>query len=198
MKAILRYGAYDNKSSCLLLDTNTIADLENYISDVREEVIAGLDCCYAQTYKNQSRFRFLPGHKTCILSMPNQIKSMDATKKKKSKPMLEFKKLLTPAELKKILLTSLNRSVVKLGVEKDAYDEIHLGDVQSIVIDNDFTSKCTVQCFMCNIAINALYKGSWSTSNILRHLKEKHLKIGTSNEIQGTGEPNGTNFIECK
>lgn len=178
----------------MCLDEKTIAEVENYIAEAGAELIAGLKCCNATTYQNQQVFRFLPGHKSAILSIPSQIRDMDAIKTKKSKPMLEFKKLLTSADLKMLLLIKLNKSALKLGFKEDSFDEVHLSDIQTIITNNDFTAKCTVQCFGCNVTINALYKGSWSTSNVIRHLKTRCLK----GDINPSHEENLTNSNMCE
>ncbi|XP_055308626.1 uncharacterized protein LOC129572640 [Sitodiplosis mosellana] len=192
IKTLLRYAAYESKSSCMLLDVKTVAEMEDFLAETGQAVIASLDCCNSAAYKNQNRFRFLPGHKTCILSIPDQLRNMDAVKRKKSKPMLEFKKLMTSTELKHLLLMKLNQSAVKYGFASEAFDESHLNDVQTIILNNDLTAKCTVQCFQCRTTINALYKGSWTISNVLRHVKIHQPSEDTVDQSQNE---NGTENI---
>lgn len=154
------------------MDAKTVADMENYIADTGAELIASLDCCNAASYKSQQRFYFLPGHKSAILSIPSQIKNMDSLKKKKSKPLVEFKKLLTSTELKHRLLLKLNENALKLGFKYDAFGEDHLSDVKSMIVDNELTALCNVLCISCHTSVSALYKGSWAISNVLRHIKQ--------------------------
>lgn len=191
MKTILRHAAYDTKSSCLLLDTKAIEDIEVYMSETGADVLSSLVCCNSSTYQSQQQFRFLPGHKNSILSIPKQIREMDSNERKKKKPMLEFKKLLTPIELKMSLLTRLNESVGKLGFESDSFDEVHFSDVPTMIINNQLTAKCTVQCFQCDVTVTALYKGYWNTSNILRHVKIHRSSDGIVRSPEELSDSNG-------
>lgn len=159
------------------MDAKTVTEVENYIADTGAELIASLDCCNAASYKNQQRFHFLPGHKSAILSIPSQIKNMDSIKKKKSKPLVEFKKLLTSTELKHRLLLKLNDNALKLGFKNDAFEEVHLSDVKSMIVDNELTAYCNVACISCHTSVSTLYKGSWGISNVLRHIKQ-HCSTG--------------------
>lgn len=155
----------------MLLDTKKIAEIEADVAENGEEMIAQLDCCNSTTYRNQRNFRFLPSHKSLILSIPDAIREMDVVVKKKRRTMLEFKKLLTSTELKEMLLVRLNQNADKFGFEMGAWKEDKLSDVTTIIINNELTGKCSVQCFKCAVTINAIYKGYWVTGNIMRHIK---------------------------
>lgn len=49
----------------------------------RRSVIDELNCCFSDTYKNQTVFTFIPGHRAAILGIPNQIDRMKAEKQQK-------------------------------------------------------------------------------------------------------------------
>lgn len=187
LKTFLRHAAYDTKSSCMLLDTKTITDMEIYIQESGAEIIADLDCCNSATYRSQKQFRFLPGHRSSILSIPDQIREMDTVEKKKKKPMLEFKKLLTPTELKIILLTRLNHGLIQNGIESCSFCEVHLSDVRTMIISNQLNAKCSVQCFQCNVSVSSLYKGYWNIGNIMRHMRT-HFSADIAAQPQGSRE----------
>lgn len=48
-------------------------EVENYVNSRRESVLNGLKCSHATIYKNQSIFKFLPGHRVLILSWSAEI-----------------------------------------------------------------------------------------------------------------------------
>lgn len=191
IKGILRYAAYDSISSCVLLNEQRISDVEQFITENGRSFIESLVCCNSTTYQSQQTFRFLPGHKTSILAIPNQIHDMQATKKKKLKPLTEFKKLMTSAELKELLLKKLSHGVEKLGFETDSVMNEHLSEVQTLIVNNEMTAKCTIKCFQCDVALNLIYKGSWRLSNLLRHFKSHVAGIESPLHKQ-------TNLSKCK
>lgn len=182
VKSFLQDAAYDSKPSLMLLDIQQVAEIETHLADNGADIIASLDCCNSVSYRNQKHFRFLPGHRSLILSIPDEIREMDTVAKKKRRLMMEFKKLLTSSELKCLLLTRLNQNAVKFGFECDSWTSSKLNDVMTIIINNQLTGKCSVQCFLCNVTIGTLYKGFWNTSNIMRHIKT-HCSSGGINEL---------------
>lgn len=195
IKTILRHAAYDSKNSCLLLDEKTIAEVEQYIVETGREIIENLTCCNSASYRNQKMFRFLPGNKSAILDIPNQIRNMESMNCKRRKPLAEFKLLMTSADLKELLLKSLKQSLVKIGMDSDLLKIEHLIDVQTIIKANEMTAKCNVQCFHCHMPLNVLYKNSWKTSNIVRHFKMHTLHAELNNNSETPNAQNGTCYI---
>lgn len=171
IKELLQDAAYNTKTSLMLLNEKTLAEIENYLVNNGKNVIDNLSCCYSAVYRNQQVFSFLLGHKSYILAIPDQIREMNSANKKKRRPMNEFKKLMTSAELKALLLNRLNQSVVNIGFDHRPFMEDHINAIQTMILDNEMTAKCTVRCFNCPLTVSALYKGYWQTSNILRHVK---------------------------
>lgn len=184
MKILLKCAAYDSKSSCLELNEQTVYEAEQYINENERDTIDSLTCCNKEQYHRQPQFRFLPGHRSAILAIPDKIRQMESNnmkmQNKKRKPMVEFKKLLTSTELKDLLLKRLKQSIAKIGYETDLLLLENLSDVQTIITANDLTAKCTVQCFECGAAHNLIYQGSWATSNIMRHFKKHMVSKETS------------------
>lgn len=160
VKRFLCHAAYDTKNSCLLLDEKSIVELEQYIMETGKEIIEQLSCCNSQSYQNQQQFRFLPGHRSCILAIPNQIRDMEAMNFKKRKPVAEFKKLLTAAELKNLLIKSLNRTIQNLGFETKLLSQQYLGEIKTMISNNQMTAKCDVQCFHCPASQSAVFNNS--------------------------------------
>lgn len=173
VKLFLQECAYDTKSSLLLLNEEKIGAIEKHLAQYGKNVIDGLDCCFSNVYQSQERFHLLPGHVTSILAIPDRIRQSDMNKQKRN-PKGEFKKLLTSAELKKLLLNRLNHSVSKYGFDHPFEDE-NITDVRTIILNNDLHAKCIVHCFTCTTVFEIPFKGHWQTSNVLRHVKQFHL-----------------------
>lgn len=56
-----------------MITENHLIEFENYVNSSRESILDGLNCSHATIYRNQSLFKFLPGHRIIILSWPAQI-----------------------------------------------------------------------------------------------------------------------------
>lgn len=69
LRKILVFSAYDSENSLRLLDEVKISEIERYISECGRSVIDELDCCHSEKYKNQTTFRFLPGHRSILLNL---------------------------------------------------------------------------------------------------------------------------------
>lgn len=156
VKVILEHAAYNNCGALLELNEEKVLEIENYINETDRSVIESLSCCHSDTYKRQNRFTFLPGHKCLILTIPKDINSMNESKKKNSSRLMDFKKLLTPAELKDLLLARLNQNLSKYidGVSGcKSFSAANLGEVQTIITNNMLTAKCKVSCVECTSVV---------------------------------------------
>lgn len=176
VKTVLRYSAYDTACSLAELNDKQISGIEEFINQSDRLVLRNLDCCNAETYKNQARFRFLPGHTSILLGIPTQLKKMHESKKKPYKKLTEFSKLLTSAELQSILLQKLNQHMekTKMVEEMGLFTAACISPIQTIISNNTMSAKCSVQCPNCNFVIPILFNGYWVTSNVFRHLKSVH------------------------
>lgn len=89
LKKILSFTAYDCVNSLRLLDAEKVAEIERYVSEFGRCIIDNLDCCHSDKYKNQKTFKFLPGHRSILMSLPQKIeinndKKLDQLKEKNS------------------------------------------------------------------------------------------------------------------
>lgn len=88
-----------------------LSELETFIDNESKDFLMELDCCGAEFYRNQQKFKFLPGHARLILKLPNQIEQMQQqtgvhnNKKKASKPSI-FVEPTSSAPQKKTKTTS--------------------------------------------------------------------------------------------
>lgn len=75
VKKILDVSAYNTLQALKLLNEEKIVVIEKYISDYGQSVIEQLDCRHSKQYKNQTHFRFLPGHHALLLELPKYAQS---------------------------------------------------------------------------------------------------------------------------
>lgn len=183
VKTILRYCAYDTACSLAELNEKHISGIEDYVNQSNGIVIRQLTCCNAETYRNQDRFRFLPGHSSILLGFPAQVRKINESKKKPYKKVSEFKKLLTPAELQSLLLNKINQHIEKCGLIQQfgSFNTENLSPVQSMITNNTMLAKCNVKCSKCDNVTAISYNGSWCTSNVFRHLKSPHISTDIQN-----------------
>lgn len=96
LKTILYACGYDNISNISLLDEKKIFEIEEYICKFGRNTIDQLVCCYSEQYKNQSTFKFLPGHNTELLRLPIHAKNVQQScVNNKNKSNVEFSTVLT-------------------------------------------------------------------------------------------------------
>lgn len=83
VKKILESCGYSTIISLKNISSNSIIQIENHINTFGDEVIQQLDCCNHEFYRNQHRtqqvFKLLPGHRECILSLPNLFSQTSRT-----------------------------------------------------------------------------------------------------------------------
>lgn len=174
VKSILKSAAYDTEPSLSCLNSQQIFDIENYINEFGKNLIVGLQCCNSETYRSQERFRFLPGHKGMLLSIPAKLREMNAAKKVRK--ISEFKKLQTPADLAKALLVRLNSKIEQSTMQIGEFNSSHLGPVQMVITENSVVAKCTASCTLCGKPITLTYDNNWRPQNMMRHFELLHFK----------------------
>lgn len=80
IKKILSICGYDSMLGISEIDENAVTEVEQYVNNNRN-IIRGLECCFANTYKKLEKFRFLPGHRILILHLSNRINETFESKK---------------------------------------------------------------------------------------------------------------------
>lgn len=169
IKSILKFAAFDTACSLSSLDEAAITSIENYVDQSDKSIINQLICYNADKYQGQTHFHFLPGHRTILRSIPDQIKQIKQSKKKPYKKLSDFQKLLSTQELKDLLLNRLNQH--NLAQQGGLFAETHIEEITTMISDNTMSAKCDVKCTSCEASVPILYNGSWGTSNVFRHLK---------------------------
>lgn len=75
--AILRCCGFDNALALEFINEEAIADIESHIQEAGREIINGLKCCNADTYKQQAVFKLTPGHKRTIFAMAEKTRDLN-------------------------------------------------------------------------------------------------------------------------
>lgn len=76
-------SGYNNNLAIENIQESDLERIENYANEKLNTVIKSLNCCFADEYKNdinKKQFKFLPGHRTLILSLPEYAKRLRETK----------------------------------------------------------------------------------------------------------------------
>lgn len=76
VKKILIASGYDTIFSVKNIDSEKIVEIENHVNVYARDLIQNFDCCHHEFYKGLNEFKFLPGHKDLILSLPQLIVKM--------------------------------------------------------------------------------------------------------------------------
>lgn len=91
LKILLSAAGYDTSLSLSQIDEEKIVDIENFLN-TNKRYVGKLKCCYSKHYKDLEIFKFLPGHKAILKTIPSQIEELSkrtvavkATTKKRQK-----------------------------------------------------------------------------------------------------------------
>lgn len=211
--AILRSCGFDNALALEFIDEEAIADIELHIQEAGRDLIDGLKCCNADTYKQQAVFKFTPGHKRTIFAIAEKTRDLNqkAISDRKEMEIVEIYELgnqATPGVMDSID-TSGHRSDSSLSMLKDALKASLILKLKKSIASKSQGSKttfdfhdahvtgwniqsrngalqgsCKLVCPQCKTAITATCKnGNWKVSNFVRHF-ESH--IAPSTELNTT------------
>lgn len=69
IKKILSACAYETLVSLNGISLKSVESIEEHINNSCQTTIQDLDCCYSDYYKNQEKFKLLPGHRDLLLAL---------------------------------------------------------------------------------------------------------------------------------
>lgn len=156
-----------------------LAKIEEHIN-MRPELLNDLQCCYSNIYRSQNVFQFLPGHKSMILSMKNQIQQLKEYREKNSPR--RAKQARSADELKGALLKSLQDFLGKHKQRKDLITERNIIDFEEQVKGSRKTYRCVFACFLCKKKVPIMYNTFWMHSNATKHIRDEHLNKSDGSE----------------
>lgn len=134
------------------------------------------------------RFSFLPGHKSIILHIPNQIKEIQEKMENnlpnsskghgkgttKSDKKFEEKSKLSNETLKSMLLKNLMKYIQEqseMSIQDGLLNDVHIIDFRRGTNTDNFVCMCSFSCPFCSKKIKVAFKDYWQSSNICSHLK---------------------------
>lgn len=77
VQKILSVCGYDTFTSIQNITLQDIFEMQQFINDHFRETTKNFTCCHADFYKNQNKFKFLPGHKALIVALPKLIENQE-------------------------------------------------------------------------------------------------------------------------
>lgn len=69
---MLSESGYDSLLSINLLNESMMFEVEGFVNTNRD-ITSKLECCFADSYRNLKKFRFLPAHRLYILRLPHYV-----------------------------------------------------------------------------------------------------------------------------
>lgn len=179
MNLLIEAGV-DKVLSLRSINEETILQIEQFLT-ANKQIVNKLNCCYSEWYKQQECFQFLPGHRTIILAIPNQIKEMLAGKSLGKSHLKQNE--VSDEELKNHLIKNLLKFTGKIGfpISSEIVSQSNLHDFERGSIEK-YVAKVRFSCPFCNKSFSVVYKQFWMSSNVTKHLKT-HITSETQNTV---------------
>lgn len=174
IKSLLSDAGYDTLSRLKNIDEEKVKCVEEFLA-ANKTLVDKLKCCHSSVYKQLEHFQFLPGHKTVIMSLPDEIREMERNnmRNKESSPKNIKKNSLSDEELKENLIKNLTTASGKAGfqIPRGIISELNLVEFERFPEDNVNVCKCRFSCPFCSKTFSLIYKTFWMSSNATKHLK---------------------------
>lgn len=176
VKILLKKYGYDRLNSLSMIDEVRISEIETHLQENRDSWNDELNCCNSTHYGRVTIFRFLPGHRATILSIPDKIRQLTGLKRVIAVDRLqEEHKDRSDEEAVQSLVTNIMKYAEKQGFPLN--DElININNVQDFERGDgmvNFVYKCRFICPFCDKKFSLKFQKFWQTSNITTHLKKE-------------------------
>lgn len=173
---ILQSAGYDNFTSLNEMNDEKIERIEKYI-DSNKYIINELNCCYSDHYKQLGTFIFLPGHRSIIEGIPEQIKryqdkSENSAKSSRVSKVLQ-KDSISDEDLQMKLIKNLTAFSGKVGHQfpPGIISKSNIHDYVRVSENDDVLITCRFSCPFCSKSFKLTYKNFWTSSKVTQHLK---------------------------
>lgn len=77
IEKILICSGYDTLLSLKHISFDTLTQIENHVNRHLPEIVQKFDCCHESFYKQQTEFKFLPGHCDLILALSRALSNYE-------------------------------------------------------------------------------------------------------------------------
>lgn len=184
--SLLMKAGYNSSHSLKSLDENKIDSIEKFF-DENKQILNEVGGRHNQTYKNLKKFKFLPGHRDMILSIPELLPDIEAamqrahskTKAKTANKCLTKKHAESEIALKQQLFNGLKNAARKHKFEMFAniLSDSNFVDFEKINGQCQCGKECNAiykYCFVCPVCPKRYilqYKRYWMSSNATKHIK---------------------------
>lgn len=122
----MKENGYSCSSIIGQITQEDIDEVEKYATNELSDLINSLDCCNAETYKRQTEFKFLPGHRKFILRLPIEVAKMkQQTQNGFSSRPIQKRKVVQPTIPNDLINENENEviSVTRPTITNDLIDE---------------------------------------------------------------------------
>lgn len=156
-------AGYNSSHSLKSLNENKVDSIETFF-DENKQILNEVEGRLSQTYKNMEKFKFLPGHRIFILSIPELLPDIDAAmqrrhskaKAKTANKCLTKESTKSEISLKQQLLNGLKNVAKKHKFEMFAniLTDSNLVDFEQIDGQCHCGKECNVMykcCFVCPV-----------------------------------------------
>lgn len=162
---ILIESGYDTQSTLETIDKNSVKAIEDYVNENR---ILLKNTVYESLIDSDTIFKFKPGHRAVILSLPTAIQNRDSNEKVANFNVEDLKQSL----VKKLSNFATNQ-----------FFELHF----DVLLIHEFhqvkgSYKCRFECPLCTRKIKCEYKTYWLVSNLENHLKKHYVIVDVATE----------------
>lgn len=183
------------------MDDTEIGIIEEFVTKNLQHLLKD-----SKLYTQSNCFKFLPGHRRLLLSLPNKaIDFINSKTKSKTKTNAEAVcgassvkpqqtiELLTDEEieiLKKSLILKLNNYTRTAGLTTEFKEDALVGSIDPYIShsrtsDKKPSYKCSIKCIFCAKVVPCTHHGYWQTSNLENHVKS-HSEPGVKSSAEST------------
>lgn len=192
IKTILFQSGFDCDSALKQLNEEAVIEIEQFIETNKAKFVENL-----KDYDLTELFKFLPGHRRLILSLPKYIeikktavtkkinkpksneKIIDGTVKDVNDSVNDVNNLSKEIRLKKELIRKINT----YAKNKQLPFEIDDANIFNFRLESN-QYKCKVKCPFCDKKLSCLYITFWSPSNLTKHINKIHVKVVSVEDLE--------------
>lgn len=171
-------SGFDCESAILGINKEIIKEIELFVNDNKHLLE---HTSYETVLRNNTVFKFKPGHKSILLLLPKSLSEYNAKKNHKKDPTLFEKEEEDDETEKENFDEQLKEKLVQklINFTRKHFFEIVLDKslIRNYINENN-KPICHFECPICNCPIKCYYTRYWNVSNLEKHLKN-HFKIAT-------------------